>query len=120
MANKTVIVGLQGNTVTKDPETVVAEHKTKPTIVWTAEDEPRIERIVSIHIGDGWPSPQPTSVTPKVWEVLNPNGFKKTYNYTVEVELSGSGRILTDPEIQNEGQNGSDDHYPLSGDGDKG
>lgn len=106
MPQKTVTVGLQGNTVTKEPDRVVAEHGSRPTIVWTAEDEPRIEAITKIQILDGWPSPQPRQVTPKVWEVLNPNGFKATYNYEIEVRLTGSGRILVDPEIENEGQNG--------------
>ena len=116
MAQKTVIVGLQGNTVTKDPDPVVAEHNTKPTIVWTAEDESRIESIESIHIEWTFPH-QPTPVTPKVWKVLNPNSVKKTYQYTMEVKLAGSGRILIDPEIQNEGQNGGagDDKPPKPG-----
>ena len=112
MSQKTVYVRVQGNTVTKTPEKVVASKGTKPTIVWTAEDEPRIERIVSIVIGDDWPSPQPNQVTPKVWQVLDPNGFKKTYTYGITVELTGSGRVLTDPEIENEGQGGGDDIPP--------
>ena len=108
MEEKIVVVGLQGTRVTKVPDTVVAERQTRPRITWTAVAEPAIERITSIVIGDGWPFDQPSAVSPKVWQVENPNSFRRTFTYEITVETANA-ELTEDPEIENMGQNGDID-----------
>lgn len=112
MADQIVHVGLQGNTVTKAPNdgNLVAPVGAEPTIIWTAENEPNIDRISSVVIHNDWPTqqPQPQPGNHKVWSVHNKNDFRKIYNYDVTVETP-AGKKFSDPEIENMGKNGEID-----------
>ena len=107
MADITVEVGLQGTTITLSPDPIVALQGRQPQIKWTAENDHRITEILSIQIQD-WPTPQPQPTSNRrVWTVLNSNGCRQRFKYDIKVQAGGGLTFELDPEIDNQGQNGS-------------
>jgi len=107
----TVNVGYSSSkkTLTFDPDPVVAEKFSKPTITWVPNSP--VADITGIDIQSDWihgpgnpRQPARKGGGSKDWTVFNPNGSVKTYKYAVTATLDDGSSITVDPEIDNRGQ----------------